>query len=325
MTPRISIVIATFNRSELLPRSFPALLSQSGDVPYEVLFVDDGSTDNSRELIEEAVLTSNGTLRYIYAPHTGSPSHPRNVGIRLALAPVVLLLDDDVVPAPDLVAQHAKFHQEYPEAERAALGNLDLPEDVRSSPMSLFHAFPYGEAAAAGELNYLFFWTCNVSVKREFMLQHGMFDENPELHPVEDMECGYRLWVAGMRLRYLPSATGSHLHKMTADRVAHKGQRTGRAQFALMNKVPDLGLVKRFGILSSRLPFSTFAVRCLRRSAFRLVDNPITLMALRALGAERPKRSRISDAYYYLIFRRNTISGFASARRNSSPLQPRFT
>ena len=318
MMPRISIVIATYNRSELLPRTLPALLQQTGSIPYEVLFVDDGSTDGSGELIKAAALRSDDTLRYILAPHTGSPSYPRNVGIGLARAPIVLLIDDDVVPAPDLVAEHARFHEEHPAREWAALGNLDLPVDVRSSPMSLFHTFPYAEAEEAGELNYLFFWTCNISVKRDFMLEHGMFDEDPELHPVEDMECGYRLWSAGMLLRYLPSASGAHLHKMTPDRVPHKGQRTGRAQFALMKKVPDIGLVDRFGILSPRLPVSQLLFRCLRRAAFRLVDNPLTLRVLRSLGAERPTRSRASDAYYYLIFRRNILAGFSSARLRAS-------
>jgi hypothetical protein len=152
-----------------------------------------------------------------------------------------------------------------------------------------------------------------------------MFDEDSDLHPVEDMECGYRLWMAGMQLKYLPSASGAHLHQMSADRVAHKGQRTGRAQFALMNKVPHSGLVQRFGILSPDLPLSKLILRSLRRAAFRVVDNPLTLRILRMLGAERSTRSRVSDAYYYLIFRRNTIAGFSSARRSHSASRSALT
>jgi glycosyltransferase involved in cell wall biosynthesis len=315
--PRISIVIPTYNRRDLLSRTLPCLLNQTGDISHEIIFVDDGSTDNSADLIRAAAAKSTNTIRYIQTSHTGSPSHARNVGIQLAVAPVILLLDDDVMPAHDLVAHHVRFHDERPALEHAALGYLYLPDDIRRNPMSLFHCFPYEEAAAARELSYLFFWTCNISVKRSFLLQNQLFDEDPQLHPVEDMEFGYRLSLAGMKLTYLPKATGAHLHNLQSAAVPRKGERTGRAQFALMRKVPDTTLLRRFGILSPRLHPARMVLQTLRRSAFRFVDNPLTLALLRLLGAEQPVRSRVSDLYYYLIFRRNMVLGFKRAKRES--------
>ncbi len=319
---KVSIVIPTFNRGELLRHSLPALVTQHCDgFSYEVIFVDDGSTDHSADLIAEFMRDHPTILRYERIPHSGSPGRPRNVGVKLALGEVILLLDDDVVPALDLVQQHWLFHQAHSQSHIAALGNLVVPPESLSDPMSLFHKFPYEEAARMPKLTYLFFWTCNVSVKRSFMSRAGVFDEDSALHPLEDMECGYRLFQQGLDLKYLPDATGAHLHKTKASDVAKKGQRTGRAQVVLLRKVPDLGVRARFGILTPELPFKILAWRFLRRCAFRLADNPVTNWLLRRMGAETKSRSAVTDAYYYLMFRRNMLSGFAAAQRDYAELR----
>jgi glycosyltransferase involved in cell wall biosynthesis len=313
----VSIVIPTYNRSSLLPRTLPALARQqtAGLLRYEVLFVDDGSTDGSRAVIERAAADYPGTFRYLALEHSGSPAGPRNHGIREASGRVILLVDDDVIPDDDLVLRHWEFHRDNPGAEQAALGELFLSPDTHRDPMSLFHSFPYDEVRRQENLGYLFFWTCNVSLKRETMLAHGMFDEDPALHPVEDMECGYRLFGNGLRLTFLPGARGEHVHHMQPEWVERKGLRTGQAQFALTLKVPDLGVKRRFGILDLSLPLPLLGWRALRRGAFSVVDNPLTRAILRRLGAEQDKRSRITDAYYYLVFRRSMLEGFGTARR----------
>lgn len=313
---KISVIIPTFNRGELLRQSLPALVHQHCDgFRYEVIFVDDGSTDRSADLIGEFVRDHSEILRYEWTPHSGSPGRPRNIGVKLAKGEVILIVDDDVVPAPDLVQQHYLFHQTNPEPHVAALGHLFVPAETLSDPMSLFHKFPYEEAGRMPKLTYLFFWTCNVSVKRSFMSRAGVFNEDSDLHPLEDMECGYRLFQEGMDLRYLPQATGAHLHKTKAADVAKKGQRTGRAQVALLRKVPDVGVRSRFGILTPQLPFPQLMWRFARRCVFRVVDNPATHWILRQMGAETRPRSPVSDLYYYLIFRRNMLIGFAAAQR----------
>ena len=213
----VSLVIATYNRMALLPRTLPALIRQDLDpgLTYEVRFVDDGSTDETPNLIARAAASSD-VVHYRRIEHTGSPAAPRNVGLDDARGDVIVLLDDDVVPDPDFVRRHAAFHRRFPGEDEAALGRLYLSDDVRRDPMSLFHSFPYDEAARQVRLSYLFFWTCNVSLKVSFARQFGRFDEDPALHPLEDMECGYRLMSAGMRLQFLADAAGCHLHQMPA-------------------------------------------------------------------------------------------------------------
>jgi len=312
----ISVIIATYNRMELLPRTLPALIGQvAEEMEYEVLFVDDGSTDRSREIIESEARRNPGRIRYLNVPHTGSPSRPRNLGIQEAKGEVILLLDDDVIPDSQLVLQHWKFHQRNKQKGCAALGELFLPPDAKKDPMSLFHSFPYEEVwRKREELSYLFFWTCNLSLKRQFMLENGLFDEDPMLHPLEDMECGYRMFQHGLRLEFLPEARGAHVHKMGPSGVPQKGLRTGRAQFALTRKVSDVALRDRFRILSSDLPPGAYLFRLFRRALALAIDNPLTIALLRWLGAERSSRNRITDMYYFLVFRRNVVAGFNQSK-----------
>ena len=315
-TTDISVIIATYNRMELLPRALAAFGEQRADgMEYEIIFVDDGSSDQSRTTIESAALQSSGRIRCLSIPHSGSPARPRNAGIREATGNVVLFLDDDVVPDADLIQQHWEFHRRNPAEEAAALGELFLPPEAKSDPMSLFHTFPYDEVRTKERLNYLFFWTCNLSLKREFMLRHGLFDEDPALHPLEDMECGYRLCEKGRKLTFLPEARGAHVHKMNPAGVAQKGQRTGRAQVALIEKVPDVALKERFRILSPDMSIRAYLYRLMRRTIALTVDNPLTLAVLRILGAERFNRNRITDWYYFLIFRRNVVAGYNAAKK----------
>jgi GT2 family glycosyltransferase len=181
--------------------------------------------------------------------------------------------------------------------------------------MSLFHTFPYHEVRHRERLSYLHFWTCHISVKREFMLRYGMFDER--FLGYEDMICGHRLAAAGMRLRFLPSARGKHLHQMKPEGVPAKGIWYGRWLYLLAEHLPERDLQIRFGILSRNIGWKLLSKRLLCRAGFHIVNTPPVLAVLRLLGAESGRRTRISDLYYFLIFRGNMLAGYAAARREA--------
>jgi len=319
---RVSIVIPTFNRAFLLPRTIPALANQqtTPDIEYEVIFVSNGSTDSSGVILQDAVSRYPDKFRYIYSPPTGGPSAPRNIGIRAATGEVIIILDDDVLPDPELLLRHAEFHKEHPEQHHAALGEAYVPSHLRDDPMSLFHSFPYEQVRDLDRLRYLHFWTCNVSVKRQFMLAHGMFDERFLYY--EDMICAHRLASQGMHLCFLPSARGQHLHQLQASAVPAKGQWIGRWLYPFVEQIPDRDVKERFGILSPDIGIRLLAKRLLKRAAFRVVDNPVTLTCLKMVGATKSKRSRITDFYYFLIFRRNLLAGYYQAKREARTGRP---
>ena len=313
----LSIVIPTYNRSRLLPQTIPALAHQvtADGITYEVIFVSNGSTDDSEQLLEDAVARFPGKFQYFRIDPTGGPSAPRNVGIRAASGEVVIILDDDVAPEPDLVQRYAEFHTKYPQAHHAAIGEVYVPENLLRDPMSGFHSIPYDPLRKLDRLSYLHFWTCNLSIKRQFMLDAGMFDESFLYH--EDVLCGYRLAGHGMHLHFWPSARGQHLHQMTSAGFAAKSLFIGRWLYPLMERIPDPALAKRMGILSADQPASVVLRRMAARAAYGAIDNPLTMWILKMLGADSPRRSAVTDFYYRLIFRRNFFAGYREAKRHA--------
>jgi len=312
----VSIVIPTFNRSRLLPATIRALTSQqSGDFTYEVIFVSNGSSDGTDRILKEAVARFPNKVRYYYIAPTGGPSAPRNLGIRTATGEVVIILDDDVLPDPDMVLKHAEFHNHHPAAHHVALGEVYVPPSLLDDPMSMFHVFPYEEVRKLERLSYLHFWTCNISMKRQFMLDAGMFDER--FLAYEDILCGHQLATNGMHLHFLPCARGQHLHQIKPEGIPAKGLWYGRWLYAFVEQLPKPEVKVRFGILSTDIGAGLLIRRLANRLAFRTIDNPLTAFVLRLFGATGGKRSRISDFYYFLIFRRSLLAGYYEVKREA--------
>ena len=95
-TPRLSVVIPTYNRVERLTKVLSALAKQTvARCEFEVIVVSDGSTDGTDEYLENVDLPYR--LVYSRQPNTG-PSAARNHGTRLATGEIVLFIDDDVLP-----------------------------------------------------------------------------------------------------------------------------------------------------------------------------------------------------------------------------------
>jgi glycosyltransferase involved in cell wall biosynthesis len=310
---RLSIVIPTFNRAHLLPQILPSLKGQTaGDFSYEVLFISNGSTDGTEALLKDLVASAPQTFRYFWIEPTGGPSAPRNFGIREATGDIIIIIDDDVIPHPDLVLRHAEFHRQHPAAHEAAVGEVYVPEHLMDDPMSLFHAhYSYTNFQERSRLNFLDFWTCNVSFKRQFMLDHGMFDVR--ILDLEDIEVGYRLECAGMHLYHLPVAKGQHIHQTNPARIATRARHAGAWLYRIAERVPGAVVQKRWGIVTPELGPLWCIKRVLRFGALLALDNPITRMILRLLGATRSKRSRITDAYYALMFQRAFLTGYYKA------------
>lgn len=307
----VSVVIPTFNRRHLLRKALDALGRQETDslLSFEVLVCDDGSNDGTGAMCEELAKGYPVNLRFLPGKHSGGPSTPRNEGTAAALGKIVLFVDDDVEPAPDLVLRHAVFHREHSADHIAAVGRLVIPQQERDDAMVIFSDFPYDELAQLERPTYLFFWTGNISLKRDFMLAKGMFRPDPSLYPIEDMDCGHRLFKGGLDLRYLGDAVGYHYPTVKPERVADRGRRTGMAQIALWKLIGDPAILIRFGVLATEIGMGMYLKRAAKRIVFRIVDQPLTHALLRALGAASGKRSRWSDVYYYLIFRRHMIAG----------------
>jgi glycosyltransferase involved in cell wall biosynthesis len=119
------VVLSTYNRSRLLRRALEHLLDQRLDgLSFEILVVDNNSSDGTATVVERLAEQAPARLRYLFEPAQGI-SHARNAGIRQARAPIVAFTDDDVCAPPDWVASLARAFEEYPGAQ--VVGGRVLP------------------------------------------------------------------------------------------------------------------------------------------------------------------------------------------------------
>jgi glycosyltransferase involved in cell wall biosynthesis/GT2 family glycosyltransferase len=210
-TPAISVVVPTYNRLDRLRRTLEGLAVQTGlAAPPEVVVVSDGSTDGTDEyLASDAVPLP---VVAISQPNAG-PAAARNHGVRRASGQFVLFVDDDAIPAPDLVAAHLRHHAESGGDSTVVIGPMTTPEDDVLSPWcrweqemlyKQYDAMGRGLWAATARQ----FYTANASVARRHVLDVGGFDE--AFRRAEDVELAYRLADRGLQFTFARDAVVVH-------------------------------------------------------------------------------------------------------------------
>jgi GT2 family glycosyltransferase len=206
---RFSVVTPTHRRTDSLLGMLAALTEQ--DYPhelFEVVVVFDG--EGAQGVADLREHSYPFRVRVLEQPHAG-PAAARNRGLTVASEPYVLFLDDDVVPAQELIRRHAEAHNGA--RDRVVIGPLVAAES-RPSPWTRWEwatlAAQY-RAMAEGEWQPTprQFYTGNASVLREHVLAVGGF--NPEFRRGEDVELAWRLHALGLRFIFEPQAEAKHL------------------------------------------------------------------------------------------------------------------
>ena len=209
ISPRVTIVVPTYNRCDRLRRVLGALEQQTcGPDAFDVVVVSDGSTDGTDEYL--ASLSTPFTLRFERQPNAG-PAAARNRGVELATAPLVLFVDDDVVAVPELVAEHLASHERAPGL--VVIGPMITPPEFHMQPWVAWEqAMLYKQyaALAAGEYQatHRQFYTGNASAPRGTLVEAGGFDTR--FRRAEDVELAYRLHGLGLRFEFNGRAIGYH-------------------------------------------------------------------------------------------------------------------
>ena len=206
---RVSVIIPILNRKRYLPQLVESLNAQTlSKDQYEVIVVDNCSSDGSDELMREFARTSPFRLVYHRNNANLGVSKSRNIGARMAMAPLLAFTDSDCIPSPQWLEEGIRAMQETP---RAAL----VTGPVLNKPEARSRFFSIGESAIRSESP--FFPTCNAVYRREQFFALGGFNEDFYFFdlfqaPLEcgDVDLGWRIKEAGHDTVFASEATMYH-------------------------------------------------------------------------------------------------------------------
>jgi glycosyltransferase involved in cell wall biosynthesis len=264
-SPRVSVVIPTHNRGNIVGRAVRSALEQTlSDI--EVIVVDDGSTDDTADVLSEL---DEPRLRTVHLPLKGGVAHARNVGIAQARAEWVALLDDD--------------DEWLPRKLESQIERADATNDARVGAVycSLKFITPEGEESpfaearlSEGQILRELLWPGQLVTPSTFLLKRralfevGGFDESFEA--AEDRDCWLRLASAGYHFRAVPQdltvVHRAHGPSMMTDAV---GLARGLARYhrrwdpIAKRELPDD--VYEFTRTSRRLMLERLHRKCLKR------------------------------------------------------------
>lgn len=187
--PKISVIIPTYNRESSIKKAIESVLNQTFS-DFELIIVDDGSTDSTKEIISEFLLKDK-RVRYFYQSNSGGPSKPKNTAFKHCAGSYIAYLDSDDQWLSEKLKKQYNLMRESPE----------------NTGLVACHAFVVGEndkekgirkVKSSGSLEELLtkegafpFSSSSIMVKREVIERVGGFDEN--LRIGEDLDFYMRI------------------------------------------------------------------------------------------------------------------------------------
>ncbi|MEM6523398.1 MAG: glycosyltransferase [Bacteroidota bacterium] len=181
---KISVIVPTYNRLSLLRKQVEALLNQTLSLEkYEVLIVNDGSSDGTEEYLNK-VQNNNINLR-VFHNQNGGPARARNTALNVAKGAIIAFTDDDCEVHEDWLATI------FNEFKEGLVGLQGLTYTDRAGVTPLTHQID-------NESGHNSIPTCNAAYLKELLLEIGGFDETfPHPHN-EDADIGWQMQEKGV-------------------------------------------------------------------------------------------------------------------------------
>lgn len=256
--PAITVLLTTYNRAADLKRTLQAYEAQITPNAFEILVVDDASTDATPEVLR-AYQPQRFSLQYAFMEQNSGQGQARNRAIPLIRSPLVLFSGDDILPEPYFIEAHLAAHRLHPDEKVAILGRISWPKDF---PLNTLMAHIDGVGAEqfsfyyfkdSQEYDFRHLYTSNISFSASLLHalaakeakespggQVAWFDPAFHMYGFEDVDLGYRLSKLGMRIFYSSTPVACHYHYHTAYSFTSRQYKSGRMACVLVQKHPEL-------------------------------------------------------------------------------------
>lgn len=217
--PEISVIIPCFNNLETLPRILDAL-SKENKINSEIIVVDNGSNDGSREYLSKRIMSQENL--FLLTEEKRGAGAARNKGAGVARSSLLLFLGGDILPANSLLEMHLATHKRINDMRAGCLGFVTWAPDLTPTPFMVFMEHggsqnAFGEIAGKEEVDpRKYFYGSNISLCKEMFVLVGGFDtEHFNGYGWEDLDLGLRLAKMEFRLYYESQARGYHWHHLS--------------------------------------------------------------------------------------------------------------
>jgi glycosyltransferase involved in cell wall biosynthesis len=270
-----SIIIPTFNGGRRIGNCLDALVRQDGEINFEVLVVDDGSIDNTPEVVRQFA-----RVRLLSQGNRG-PAAARNRGAIEARGEIILFTDDDCVPAADWLKVMLEPFQEpqivgvkgaYRTRQRSLAARfVQIEYEDRYRLMARFHYIDFVD-------------TYSAAFRRDRFLEMNGYDTSFPLACAEDIELSYRMSARGWKMKFNPRAIVYHTHPDTVWRYLKKKYKFAFWRVLAIRKNPAKGVRDSHTPQLMKLQLLFLPV-LIAASAADVVSHPVTSTTLLVLAA----------------------------------------
>jgi len=227
----VSVVCNTFNSENKIVKFIQEMTNQSSDFSYELLIIDDGSTDKTIKVIENL---DNPRVRLIKCDHKG-PAAAKNTGIMESRGKFTIFCGDDIKPIGSFINNHINTHIKYSDQKLLVLGHTEWSASQRNSYIHEFMTkysgtqFSFESFRNAEYISPLYCYTSNISFNTEWIRANNLFfNESFSLPIYEDTEWGARIEKSGGKLVYNRKIQALHDHEYTFDNHITRMRNVGR-------------------------------------------------------------------------------------------------
>ena len=263
----VSVIIPTFNGKDLLLEILPSVLSALEFIEdSEIIIVDDASTDNTLELIQNSfpevhLISNDENLGF---------AQTINLGIYTAKYDLVLLLNNDIKLTPDYLLSSISYfnHSDTFGVMGAILDSnrIDILEGIKIPSISLsgIGYKDYSEKLSGQDSDFYTLYLCggNAIIDRKMLMALGGFSLQYEPFYLEDVDLSIRAWLSDWKLYYNPNAICYHKHSTTIKKHFNKEyiSTISKRNRLRLNYIFLTGIEKQIFLILAKIKFWVYMI-----------------------------------------------------------------